>query len=319
MDKKIRKEVKDTLKKIDIDMFNLGMNEVEEFDYYKTGFDNVDWILGGGLPMGDWVEIYGEEGSGKTTFALQVVGNILRAHKDKVALYVDVENALDINWVRKHVGEAIDRVEIIQPEYLESMSDAIRIVVEKGYVDIIVIDTLMAAVPKKIYFDDSSQIGVRAVAEQRMIQNLNPLVKRAKVPVIVLNQMRLKNLGGNRFMFDVAGGMAKRYFMNEKIYFHKPKKTGKDADYILEIETKKNKHKAPFLSASLYFKTGEGFDGLHSYVEAKILSGEVDGKGAWLYYKGEKYNGKEALKTALEAEYMELIKGVKKGQDKQEG
>ena len=296
----LRDKLKTDLQKIDVNMFNLGLNEVDEFDYYSTGFANVDWILGGGLGRGDFIEVYGEEGSGKTTFALQVVGNFLKVYKDKVVLYVDQEFALDMNWVKRQVGDGINRLEIIQPAFMESMGDAIKMVLEKDYVSMIVIDTLMASMPKSIFIDDSHQMGARAAAEGRLLMQLNPIVKRKKIPILVLNQMRIRTKGGNVFFKDVGGGNAKRYFMNEKIFFHAPSDKSVDG-FATAIETKRNKHKVPFLKTDLVFKAGEGFDRGHSLIRAGMLKGEITVGGGWYYYKDKKYRK------------VDLIEELKKG------
>ena len=265
--KEIRADLKKDLKKVlEINMFNLGFNEVEEVPVIKTGFDNIDFILGGGIAKGDWVEIFGETGCGKTTFALQVINEFLSTNKEAIVLYVDQEMALDFNWVKLHItGENLKRVEIVQPDFLEVMGDILLRSFNKNYFNMIVIDTWAAALPRAMFEDGSNQIGLKAIVEGKLILRLNPYMKRLGVPVIVLNQLRSRK-SGKYFIEDSAGGKAQKYMMTERIFFHKPVKD--ELGYSVLVETKKNRHASPFQFTNLRFERDvKRFDEKYSLFE----------------------------------------------------
>ena len=313
VDKKDRKANMAALKKkmsksFGMAIYNLGTDEKDIFgaEFYKTGYDNFDEMLNGGLARGDCIELYGREGSGKTSFALQIIGNMVRKYKLSV-LYIDQEHALDIDWATQLIGEKeIKSVNIVQPDFLEQMAEAIKESILSEVVDFIVVDTWGSAIPSKIFEGDMGDlggIGLKARVEGQILNQLTPVIAKSKIPVLVLNQMRTKKAGKN-FIDDSAGGWVMRHLMKQRVFFHSPKKivvgdTIKSFNVV--AETKKNKHGRPYRKCTLKFEMEEGYDKIWSRVEAMLNSGEIVLNGAYYKYK-EKSHYYGDLKEVLIAE-----------------
>jgi recombination protein RecA len=285
-----------------------------------TGAINLDAAIGiGGIPRGRVTEIYGPESSGKTTLSLHVVANAQRA--GGVAAYIDAEHALDTEYARK-LGVDVDNLLISQPDTGEQALEICDILVRSGAIDVVVVDSVAALVPKAEIEGDmgDSHVGLQARLMSQALRKLTGAIARSKTSVIFINQLREK-IG---VMFGnpetTTGGKALKFYASVRLDIRRIGPVKEKEDVIgshVRVKVVKNKVAAPFKQAEFDIMYAEGISHASLVLDIAAESGIIEKSGAWYSYKGQKIgqgreNSKMFLKDnpALMAEVEEQVKGV---------
>ncbi len=269
----------------------------------STGSLGLDIALGvGGLPRGRVVEIYGPESSGKTTLSLQVVAQVQKA--GGTAAYIDAENALDPVYAGK-LGVSVGELLISQPDTGEQALEIADMLVRSGGVDIIVIDSVAALVPKaEIEGEMGDQLpGLQARLMSQALRKLTANIKRANTLVIFINQIRMK-IG---VMFGnpetTTGGNALKFYASVRLDIRRIGSIKKSEEVIgneTRVKVVKNKVAPPFREALFDILYGEGISRLGEIIELGVAHDIVDKSGAWYAYGGEKIGqGKDNAREFL--------------------
>ena len=273
-------------------IMKMGAAQIEnDLQVISTGSLGLDIALGiGGLPRGRVVEIYGPESSGKTTLCLHVVAEIQRA--GGVAAYIDAENALDPVYAGK-LGVNVGDMLISQPDTGEQGLEIADMLVRSGGVDIVVIDSVAALVPRaEIEGEMGDQLpGLQARLMSQALRKLTSNIKRTNTLVIFINQIRMK-IG---VMFGspetTSGGNALKFYASVRLDI---RRTGaiKKGDEVIGNETKvkvvKNKVAPPFREARFDILYGEGISRLGEIIDLGVDHKIIEKSGAWYAYNGEK-------------------------------
>jgi recombination protein RecA len=269
----------------------------------STGSLGLDIALGvGGLPRGRVVEIYGPESSGKTTLCLQVVAQVQKA--GGVAAYIDAENALDPVYAGK-LGVSVGDLLISQPDTGEQALEIADMLVRSGGVDIIVIDSVAALVPKaEIEGEMGDQLpGLQARLMSQALRKLAGNIKRAGTLVIFINQIRMK-IG---VMFGnpetTTGGNALKFYASVRLDIRRIGSIKKGEEVVgneTRVKVVKNKVAPPFREALFDILYGEGISREGEIIELGVNNKIVEKSGAWYAYNGEKIGqGKDNAREFL--------------------
>jgi len=269
----------------------------------STGSISIDYALGvGGVPRGRVVEIFGPESSGKTTLALQVIAEAQKA--GGMAAFVDAEHALDAQYAQK-LGVELDNLLVSQPDNGEQALEIVEVLVRSNSVDVVVVDSVAALVPKAEIEGEmgEAQMGLQARLMSQALRKLTGVVSKSKTTLIFINQLREK-IG---VMFGnpetTTGGRALKFYASVRIDIRRIASI-KDGDQMVGGRTRvkivKNKMAPPFREAEFDVMYGEGIskegDLLDLAVEKKI----VEKSGAWFAYSGERLGqGRENAKQFL--------------------
>src|SRR4051812_17246989 len=286
-------------------IMKMGESQIQnDLQVVSTGSLGLDIALGvGGLPRGRVVEIYGPESSGKTTLCLQVVAQVQKA--GGVAAYIDAENALDPVYAGK-LGVAVGDLLISQPDTGEQGLEIADMLVRSGGVDIIVIDSVAALVPKaEIEGEMGDQLpGLQARLMSQALRKLAGNIKRAGTLVIFINQIRMK-IG---VMFGspetTTGGNALKFYASVRLDIRRIGAIKKGEEFVgneTRVKVVKNKISPPFKEALFDILYGEGISRESEIVDLGVLHRIVEKSGAWYAYAGEKIgqgkdNSREFLK-----------------------
>lgn len=274
-----------------------------DLEVVSTGSLCLDIALGvGGLPRGRVVEIYGPESSGKTTLCLQVVAEVQKA--GGVAAYIDAENALDPTYASK-LGVNVPEMLISQPDTGEQGLEIADMLVRSGGVDIIVIDSVAALVPKAEIEGDmgDSHVGLQARLMSQALRKLTSNIKRTNTLVIFINQIRMK-IG---VMFGspetTTGGNALKFYASVRLDIRRIGSI-KKGDEVVGNETRvkvvKNKVAPPFREALFDILYGEGISRNGEIIELGVLHKFIEKSGAWYAYNGAKIGqGKDNVREYL--------------------
>ncbi|HEU5174974.1 MAG TPA: recombinase RecA [Gemmatimonadaceae bacterium] len=289
-------------------------------DTIPTGAINLDAAIGvGGIPRGRITEIYGPESSGKTTLCLHVVANAQRA--GGVAAFIDAEHALDTEYARK-LGVDVDNLLISQPDTGEQALEICEILVRSGAVDIVVVDSVAALVPKAEIEGDmgDSHVGLQARLMSQALRKLTGAIARSKTSVIFINQLREK-IG---VMFGnpetTTGGKALKFYASLRLDIRRIGPVKEKEDVVgshVRVKVVKNKVAPPFKQAEFDIMYAEGISHVSLLVDIGSESGIIEKSGAWYSYKGQKIGqGRENAKLFLKdnpavmLEVEEQVKGV---------
>ncbi|MGH7623202.1 MAG: recombinase RecA, partial [Gemmatimonadaceae bacterium] len=285
-----------------------------------TGAINLDAAIGiGGIPRGRVTEIYGPESSGKTTLCLHVVANAQKL--GGVAAFIDAEHALDTEYARK-LGVDVEGLLISQPDTGEQALEICEILVRSGAVDIVVIDSVAALVPKAEIEGDmgESHMGLQARLMSQALRKLTGAISRSKTIVIFINQLREK-IG---VMFGnpetTTGGKALKFYASVRLDIRRIGPV-KDKDDVVgshvRVKVVKNKVAPPFKQAEFDIMYAEGISHTSLLVDIGSEANIIEKSGAWYSYNGQKIgqgreNAKMYLKDnpAMMAEIEEKVKAV---------
>jgi len=268
-----------------------------------TGAINLDAAIGtGGIPRGRVTEIFGPESSGKTTLALHVAANAQKA--GGVAAYVDAEHALDVDYARK-LGVDVDNLLISQPDTGEQGLEITDILVRSGAVDVVVIDSVAALVPKAEIEGDmgDAHVGLQARLMSQALRKLAGGINRSKTSVIFINQLREKVgiLFGNPE--TTSGGRALKFYASVRLDMRRIGQV-KERDVVIgnrpRVKVVKNKVAPPFRQAEFDILFDEGISHSALLVDLAAESGVIQKTGAWYAYNDQRIGqGRENTKLFL--------------------
>jgi recombination protein RecA len=284
-------------------IMRLGSKEVLPIAVISTGSISFDAALGaGGFPRGRVVEVFGPESSGKTTIALQVIAEAQKA--GGMAAFVDAEHALDPIYARK-LGVDVDNLLVSQPDYGEQALEIAEALVRSGAIDVLVVDSVAALVPKAELDGEmgDSHMGLQARLMSQALRKLTGIVSKSKTCLVFINQIREK-IG---VMFGnpetTTGGRALKFYASVRVDIRRIAAI-KDGDTVVGSRTKikvvKNKTAAPFRDAEFDIMYGEGISREGDLIDLGVTHGLVEKSGAWFSYKGERIGqGRENAKSFL--------------------
>ena len=284
-------------------IMSLGEFSAQNIEGIPTGALSLDIALGGkGLPRGRVVEIYGNESSGKTTIALHAVANAQKA--GGVAAFIDAEHALDPTWAKK-IGVDLESLLVSQPSYGEEALRIAEMLVKSNAVDIIVIDSVAALVPKSELNNDIGEpsVGVQARLMSQALRVLNPAINKTRTCMIFINQIRQKIgvMYGNPE--TTSGGLALKFYASVRLEVRRAAAI-KDGDTAIGSETKvkvvKNKIAPPFRTAEFELMHDRGIDFESDLIKLAEEDDVVRKSGAFFGYGEHRLGqGKENAKVFL--------------------
>lgn len=284
-------------------IMRLGEAQKADIETVSTGSLSLDIALGGGIPRGRIIEVYGPESSGKTTLTLHTIAEIQK--QGGTAAFIDAEHALDPLYA-KRIGVDIDNLLISQPDNGEQALEIAETLVRSSAVDLVVIDSVAALVPRAEIEGDmgDSHMGLQARLMSQALRKLTGIINKSKTTVIFINQIRMK-IG---VMFGnpetTTGGNALKFYSSVRMDIRRIGQI-KDADEIVGNRTKvkvvKNKVAPPFRIAEFDIMYNKGISRSGDVLDLAVKHEIVGKAGAWFDYKDGKIGqGREASKTYLE-------------------
>lgn len=285
-------------------IMRLGAAHAVKIDVIPTGALAVDLALGvGGIPRGRVVEIYGPESSGKTTLMLHVIANAQKA--GGIAAFIDAEHALDPGYA-KRLGVNLDDLLISQPDSGEEALSICETLVRSNSLDIIVVDSVAALVPKAELEGDMGMatMGMQARLMSQALRKLTAIMSKAKTTVVFTNQLREK-VG---VMFGspetTPGGKALKFYASVRIDIRRKEAIKNATGSVIGNHTKvkivKNKVAAPFTEAEFDIYYNQGINKEGNIIDVGIDHGVLEKRGAWIQFQGELIGqGKDAARQSL--------------------
>jgi recombination protein RecA len=283
-------------------------NAIAPVEVISTGAISIDYALGiGGLPRGRVIEIFGPESSGKTTLALQVIAEAQRA--GGMAAFVDAEHALDAQYAQK-LGVDLENLLVSQPDHGEQALEIVEVLIRSGSVDVVVVDSVAALVPKAEIEGEmgEAQMGLQARLMSQALRKLTGVVSKSKTTLIFINQLREK-IG---VMFGnpetTTGGRALKFYASVRIDIRRIASI-KDGDQVIggrtRVKVVKNKVAPPFREAEFDVMYGEGISREGDLLDLAVEKRIIEKSGAWFAYNGERLgqgreNAKQFLKDNVE-------------------
>ena len=297
-------------------IMKLGEDHVVEPESVSPGSLGLDIALGiGGLPLGRVVEIYGPESSGKTTLALHCVAEAQKAGGH--CAFIDAEHALDPGYAKK-LGVKVDDLLISQPDAGEQALEIADTLVRSGAIDVIVIDSVAALVPRAELEGEmgDTHVGLQARLMSQALRKLTGSISRSQCMIIFINQIRMK-IG---VMFGspetTTGGNALKFYSSVRLDIRRIGAI-KDQDEVVGNQTRvkvvKNKVAPPFKTVEFDIMYGEGISKMGELIDLGVKSGIVEKSGAWFSYDSQRIGqGRENSKQFLR-ENLEMASAIEKG------
>ncbi|HEY3346614.1 MAG TPA: recombinase RecA, partial [Nitrospirota bacterium] len=285
-------------------IMRLGADEaVPDISIIPTGSLGLDIALGvGGYPRGRVVEIYGPESSGKTTLALNAIAQCQKL--GGIAAFIDAEHALDVAYARK-LGVRTDDLLISQPDTGEQALEVCETLVRSGAIDIVVIDSVAALVPKAEIEGEmgDSHVGLQARLMSQALRKLTGTISKSMTTVVFINQIRMKIgiMYGNPE--TTTGGNALKFYASVRLDIRKVEGI-KDGTEVtgnrVRVKVVKNKVAPPFKQAEFDIMFNEGISKVGEIVDAGVLLNIIEKSGAWYSYSGDRIGqGRENVKNYL--------------------
>lgn len=296
-------------------VMKLGDVTAMEIEAIPTGALSLDIALGiGGIPRGRIVEVYGPESSGKTTLALHMIAEAQKMGGE--AAFIDAEHALDPVYA-KHLGVDIDNLIVSQPDTGEQALEITEALVRSGAIDVVVVDSVAALVPKAEIDGDmgDSHIGLQARLMSQALRKLAGVINKSKCVVIFINQLREKVgvMFGNPE--TTAGGRALKYYASVRLDIRKIENIKQDGEVIgnrARVKVVKNKVAPPFREAEFDIVYGKGISKEGNILDIAVNLDIIEKSGSWFSYDGERIGqGRENVKKYL-SDNPEMMAEVEK-------
>jgi len=294
-------------------IMRLGDKETVKTEVISTGAIALDAALGiGGLPRGRVIEIYGPESSGKTTVALHAVANVQKA--GGIAAFIDAEHALDPVYA-KALGVDIDELLISQPDYGEQALEIADTLVRSGAIDLIVIDSVAALVPKAEIDGEMSdqQMGLQARLMSKGLRKLTGNLNKYKTTMIFINQIREKIGVTYGPTTTTTGGKALKFYASVRLEVKKMGTVKQGDDPIgseVVVKVTKNKVAPPFKEAAFEILYGKGISRVGEIIDAAVARDIIVKAGSWFSFRDQSIGqGKEKVRIELESN-PELLEQV---------
>ena len=294
-------------------VMKLGEASDIQIETMSSGSVGLDIALGGGIPKGRVIEVYGPESSGKTTLALHMIAEVQRA--GGVAGFIDAEHALDPVYA-KNIGVDIDNLYISQPDNGEQALSIAETMINSGAIDVIVVDSVAALVPKAEIEGDmgDSHVGLQARLMSQALRKLTASISKTKCSIIFINQLREKVgvMFGNPEV--TTGGRALKFYSSVRLDVRRVesiKQAGGITGNHVRVKVVKNKVAPPFREAEFDIMFGEGISQVGEAVDLGVKYEFIDKSGAWYSYKGERIGqGRENAKNHLK-EHPEILNEIR--------
>src|SRR5213082_1730731 len=276
---------------------------IQPIEAIPTGAISIDFALGvGGVPRGRVVEIFGPESSGKTTLALQVIAEAQKL--GGMAAFVDAEHALDASYAQK-LGVDLDNLLVSQPDNGEQALEIVEVLIRSGGVDVVVVDSVAALVPKAEIEGEmgEAQMGLQARLMSQALRKLTGVVSKSKTCLIFINQLREK-IG---VMFGnpetTTGGRALKFYSSVRVDIRRIASI-KDGDVVVggrtRVKVVKNKVAPPFREAEFDVMYGQGISREGDMLDLAVEKNIVEKSGAWFSFQGERLGqGRENARQLL--------------------
>ncbi|WP_457630468.1 recombinase RecA [Oceanithermus sp.] len=315
-----QKALQNTLKQIEKKfgtgaIMRLGERPRQRVDVIPTGSLALDLALGiGGIPRGRVTEIYGPESGGKTTLALHVVAQAQKA--GGVAAFVDAEHALDPGYARQ-LGVDVDNLLLSQPDTGEQALEIVELLVRSGAVDVIVVDSVAALVPRAEIEGEmgDSHVGLQARLMSQALRKLTGVLSKSNTAAIFINQIREKVgvMYGNPEV--TTGGRALKFYSSVRLDVRRRGQPIKKGDQpianVVRVKVTKNKLAPPFREAELELYFGRGIDPVADLVTVAVDQGVIQKSGSWFSYGDIRLGqGKEKAAEYLRAN-PEMIEEIR--------
>ena len=285
-------------------IMRLGENTDMEVQAVSTGSLSLDMALGiGGVPKGRIVEIFGPESSGKTTVALHIIAEVQKAGGE--AAFIDAEHALDPVYA-KALGVDINNLLVSQPDCGEDALSITESLARSGAIDVIVIDSVAALVPKQEIDGDmgASNMGVQAKLMSQAMRKLNAVISKNNCVVVFINQLRDK-IGvvyGNPE--TTTGGKALKFYASVRIDIRRTEQLKNGSEIVgnrVKCKIVKNKVAPPFKTAEFDIMYGQGISRLSEVIDFAVMMDIIKKSGSWFSYEGERLcQGKDNVRKILE-------------------
>ena len=294
-------------------IMRLGTDQVEAVPVISTGTLSLDIATGvGGIPRGRIIEIYGPESSGKTTLALHTIAEAQK--NGGTAAFIDAEHALDVQYASR-LGVNIDDLLVSQPDYGEQALEIAEILCRSGAVDLIVIDSVAALVPKAEIDGNigDSHVGLQARLMSQAMRKLAGVLNRTNTALIFINQLRMKIgvMYGNPE--TTTGGNALKFYASMRFDIRKISALKDGTDVVgtrTRIKIVKNKLAPPFKEVELDIVYGEGISKIGDMMDLAVTQEVIEKSGAWYSYCGERIGqGRENVKAFLK-EHPEMVADI---------
>ncbi len=284
-------------------IMKLGSRPIVDIPVISTGSIALDRALGiGGFPRGRVVEVYGPESSGKTTLALHAVANAQK--QGGIAAFIDAEHALDETYARK-LGVNCDELLVSQPDTGEQALEIADMLLRSGAIDVIVIDSVAALVPRAEIEGEmgDAHMGLQARLMSQALRKLTGTIGKTNTCLIFINQIRMK-IGivfGNPE--TTTGGNALKFYASVRLDIRRQGAIKNGQDVVgnrTKVKVVKNKMAPPFKEAEFDVMYGEGISTVGDLLDVGVDAGIIDKSGAWYSYNGERIGqGRENVKSFL--------------------
>ena len=285
-------------------VMKLGEFKAMNIEAIPTGALSLDIALGiGGIPKGRIIEVYGPESSGKTTLALHMIAEAQK--KGGEAAFIDAEHALDPVYA-KHLGVDIDNLIVSQPDTGEQALEIAEALVRSGAIDIIVVDSVAALVPKAEIDGDmgDAHVGLQARLMSQALRKLAGVINKSNSCIVFINQLREKVgvMFGNPE--TTPGGRALKFYASVRLDIRRVENIKQDGEVVgsrARVKVVKNKVAPPFREAEFDIIYGKGISKSGNILDLGVNLGIVDKSGSWFGYNGERIGqGRENAKKYLE-------------------